>query len=203
MVQGDQAARVGSAGAAIQNVLSFLDGGLLNQLQYSGNGLAVDQRCAVSGTRRDRADAVVAFADGIVGRARAGAGRRRRSRCQAPSRPHSAPLDCRRAGQQARRQRRPASSAPLISSPSASSCRSGRSSATTTRSRWTSSRSSSTPDSVLTDTIRQSTGTAVATTAFQTRALRTSSRLAGRPGVDARRSDVATTRRRTRHRRRA
>jgi Flp pilus assembly secretin CpaC len=34
-----------------------------------------------------------------------------------------------------------------------------------------------TPDAVLTDAIRQSTGTAVATTAFQTRALRTSSRL--------------------------
>src|SRR4029077_19149177 len=34
-----------------------------------------------------------------------------------------------------------------------------------------------TPDSVLTDSIRQSTGTSVATTAFQTRAMRTSSRL--------------------------
>jgi type II secretory pathway component GspD/PulD (secretin) len=34
-----------------------------------------------------------------------------------------------------------------------------------------------TPDAVLTDAIRQSTGTNVATTAFQTRALRTSSRL--------------------------
>jgi type II secretory pathway component GspD/PulD (secretin) len=34
-----------------------------------------------------------------------------------------------------------------------------------------------TPDAILTDTIRQTTGTAVATTAFQTRALRTSSRL--------------------------
>jgi type II secretory pathway component GspD/PulD (secretin) len=34
-----------------------------------------------------------------------------------------------------------------------------------------------TPDAVLTDAIRQSSGTAVATTAFQTRALRTSSRL--------------------------
>jgi Flp pilus assembly secretin CpaC len=34
-----------------------------------------------------------------------------------------------------------------------------------------------TPDSVLTDAIRQSTGTTVPTTAFQTRALRTSSRL--------------------------
>lgn len=34
-----------------------------------------------------------------------------------------------------------------------------------------------TPDSVLTDSIRQSTGTTVPTTAFQTRAMRTSSRL--------------------------
>jgi pilus assembly protein CpaC len=34
-----------------------------------------------------------------------------------------------------------------------------------------------TPDAVLTNSIRQSTGTAVPTTAFQTRALRTSSRL--------------------------
>ena len=34
-----------------------------------------------------------------------------------------------------------------------------------------------TPDAVLTDTIRQTTGAATATTAFQTRALRTSSRL--------------------------
>jgi type II secretory pathway component GspD/PulD (secretin) len=34
-----------------------------------------------------------------------------------------------------------------------------------------------TPDAILTDTIRQATGTAVPTTAFQTRALRTSSRL--------------------------
>jgi pilus assembly protein CpaC len=34
-----------------------------------------------------------------------------------------------------------------------------------------------TPDAVLTDTIRQATGTTVPTTAFQTRALRTSSRL--------------------------
>ena len=41
-VQGDQAARVGSSGAAIQNVLSFLNGGLLNELQYSGGGFAID-----------------------------------------------------------------------------------------------------------------------------------------------------------------
>src|SRR5207245_806896 len=34
-----------------------------------------------------------------------------------------------------------------------------------------------TPDAILTNTIRQATGTAVPTTAFQTRALRTSSRL--------------------------
>ena len=41
-MQGDQAARVGSSGAAIQNVLSFLNGGLLNELQYSGGGFAID-----------------------------------------------------------------------------------------------------------------------------------------------------------------
>ena len=41
-VQGDQAARVGSSGAAIQNVLSFLNGGLLNELQYSGGRAAID-----------------------------------------------------------------------------------------------------------------------------------------------------------------
>jgi Flp pilus assembly secretin CpaC len=42
VVQGDQAARPGSVGAAIQNVLSFLNGGLLNELQYSGGHLAID-----------------------------------------------------------------------------------------------------------------------------------------------------------------
>ena len=41
-MQGDQAARVGSSGAAIQNVLSFLNGGLLNELQYAGGGFAID-----------------------------------------------------------------------------------------------------------------------------------------------------------------
>ena len=46
-VQGDQAARVGSAGAAIQNVLSFLNGGLLNELQYAG-GNCGDRRGVVA-----------------------------------------------------------------------------------------------------------------------------------------------------------
>ena len=41
-VQGDQAARVGASGAAIQNVLSFLNGILKNQLQYSGANFAID-----------------------------------------------------------------------------------------------------------------------------------------------------------------
>jgi Flp pilus assembly secretin CpaC len=41
-VQGDQAARVGAAGAAIQNVLSFLSGGLANEFQFSGGGVAID-----------------------------------------------------------------------------------------------------------------------------------------------------------------
>ena len=41
-VQGDQAARVGSAGGAIQNVLSFLSGSLLNEFQFSAGHAAID-----------------------------------------------------------------------------------------------------------------------------------------------------------------
>jgi len=41
-VQGDQAARVGASGPAIEQVLSFLNGGLLGELQYAGRYLAID-----------------------------------------------------------------------------------------------------------------------------------------------------------------
>lgn len=41
-VQGDQAARVGANGAGVQNVLSFLSGGLMNELQFSGGHAAID-----------------------------------------------------------------------------------------------------------------------------------------------------------------
>jgi pilus assembly protein CpaC len=41
-VQGTQAARVGASGSAVQDVLSFLSGGLINQFQLAGNHGAVD-----------------------------------------------------------------------------------------------------------------------------------------------------------------
>jgi pilus assembly protein CpaC len=42
VVQGAQAARVGASGAAIQEVLSFLGGALTNELQFAGAHAAVD-----------------------------------------------------------------------------------------------------------------------------------------------------------------
>ena len=42
VVQGDQAARPGASGPAIQQVLSFLSGGLLSELQFSGGSAAID-----------------------------------------------------------------------------------------------------------------------------------------------------------------
>jgi Flp pilus assembly secretin CpaC len=178
VVQGDQAARVGSAGAAIQNVLSFLDGGLLNQLQYSGNGLAVDaamlflEREGIAQTLSSPSLTVLsgelaqvqvggeipvpsAFAPAF-GTTQTGGGAGQQNAAAATPGVFST-VDFVPFGVQL--QIRPLVGdddtitldvQPLVA----------------------------TPDSVLTDTIRQSTGTSVATTAFQTRALRTSSRLA-------------------------
>ena len=136
-VQGDQAARVGTAGAAIQNVLSFLNGGLLNELQYSGGHLADRCRVVAARARGDRADAVVAIAHRVVGRAGAGAGGRR---SPGPDRVRAGVRHRRHHGRSRRRNSR-ASSAPSNSFLSACSCRFGRSSEMTARSRSTSSRS--------------------------------------------------------------
>jgi len=175
-VQGDQAARVGAVGAAIQNVLSFLDGGLLNQFQYSGNGLAVDQ--------------TVAFLEkeGIA---------------QTLSSPSLTVLS----GELAQVQVGGEVPVPTAFAPAFGTVTTGPGGGTgtpTTPGVFSSVEFVPfgvqlqvrplvgddgtitldvqplvvTPDAVLTDSIRQSTGTAVATTAFQTRALRTSSRLA-------------------------
>jgi pilus assembly protein CpaC len=178
VVQGDQAARVGSVGAAIQNVLSFLDGGLLNQLQYSGNGLAVDaamsflEREGIAQTLSSPSLTVLsgelaqvqvggeipvpsAFAPAFGTTQTAGGAGQQNAAAATPGVFSS--VDFVPFGVQL--QIRPLVGEddtitldvqPLVA----------------------------TPDSVLTDTIRQSTGTSVATTAFQTRALRTSSRLA-------------------------
>jgi Flp pilus assembly secretin CpaC len=172
-VQGDQAARVGSAGAAIQNVLSFLDGGLLNELQYSGNRMAVD--AALSFLERE----------GIA---------------QTLSSPSLTVLS----GELAQVQVGGEIPVPSAFAPAFSTTSSAGTTTTSTGGVFSSVEFVPygvqlqirplvgdddtitldvqplvvTPDSVLTDTIRQSTGTSVATTAFQTRALRTSSRLA-------------------------
>ncbi len=172
-IQGNQAARVGSGGAAIQNVLSFLSGGLLNELQYSGGLAAIDT--ALSFLEREgiaqslsspsltvlsgemaqvqiggEVPVPTAFSPAFGGGAAAGGG-------AAPATPGVfSSVEFVPFGVQL--QIRPLVGEddtitldvqPLVV----------------------------TPDAVLTDTIRQSTGAAVATTAFRTRALRTSARL--------------------------
>jgi Flp pilus assembly secretin CpaC len=172
--QGNQAARVGSAGAAIQNVLSFLDGGLLNELQYSGNGLAVDSALSLlerEGIAQTLSSPSLTVLSGELAQVQVGG---------------EIPV--------------PSAFAPAFGGTTGAT---GAAPGSTTPGVFSSVEFVPfgvqlqvrplvgddgtitldvqplvvTPDSVLTDTIRQSTGTSVATTAFQTRALRTSSRL--------------------------
>ena len=171
-VQGDQAARVGSAGAAIQDVLSFLNGGLLNELQYSGGHMAIDAALSLlerEGIAQTLSSPSLTVLSGELAQVQVGG--------EVPVPSAFAPAFgtvATTAGAGAatpgvfssvefvpfgvQLQVRPlvgddgtitVDVQPLVV----------------------------TPDSVLTDSIRQSTGTAVPTTAFQTRALRTSSRL--------------------------
>ena len=171
-VQSDQAARVGSAGAAIQNVLSFLNGGLLNELQYSGGHAAID--AALSLLERE----------GIA---------------QTLSSPSLTVLS----GELAQVQVGGEVPVPTAFAPAFGTAATATAGAAATPGVFSSVEFVPfgvqlqirplvgddgtitldvqplvvTPDAVLTDSIRQSTGTAVPTTAFQTRALRTSSRL--------------------------
>ncbi|MGQ0736790.1 MAG: pilus assembly protein N-terminal domain-containing protein [Acidobacteriota bacterium] len=167
-VQGDQAARVGSLGPAIQNVLSFLSGGLLNQFQYAGSHVGIDG--ALSLLERE----------GIA-------------------RSLSAPSLTVLSGESAQVQIGGEVPVPTAFAPAFGGAVGGG----TTPGVFSSVEFVPfgvqlqirplvgdddtitldlqplvvTPDALLTDTIRQATGTAVPTTAFQTRALRTSSRL--------------------------
>ena len=171
-VQGDQAARVGTAGAAIQDVLSFLNGGLLNELQYSGGHIAID--AALSLLERE----------GIA---------------QTLSSPSLTVLS----GELAQVQVGGEVPVPTAFAPAFGTVATTAGAGAATPGVFSSVEFVPfgvqlqirplvgddgtitldvqplvvTPDSVLTDSIRQSTGTAVPTTAFQTRALRTSSRL--------------------------
>lgn len=170
-IQGEQAARVGAGGAAIQNVLSFLSGGLLNELQFSGGHFAVATALSLlerEGIARSLSSPSLTVLSGELAQVQIG-GEIPVPAAFAPAfgTPATAPgagatpgvfstVDFVPFGVQL--QIRPLVGdddtitldvQPLVV----------------------------TPDAVLTDTIRQSTGGSVATTAFQTRALRTSSRL--------------------------
>ena len=172
-VQGEQAARVGSGRAAIQNVLSFLNGGFLNELQYAGAHAAIDSTLSLlekEGIARSLSSPSLTVLSGELAQVQIGG--------EIPVPTAFAPAFGGGAGQ-------------------------GQGAAAATPGVFSSVEFVPygvqlqirplvgdddtitldvqplvvTPDAVLTDTIRQSTGTAVATTAFQTRALRTSSRL--------------------------
>src|SRR5262245_8023791 len=172
-VQGDQAARVGSLGAAIQNVFSFLNGVTLNQFQYAGGNAAID--AALEMLERE----------GIA---------------QSLSSPSLTVLS----GELAQVQIGGEIPVPIAFAPAFGTVTTpGAPGAATTPGVFSAVEFVPfgvqlqirplvgdddtitldvqplvvTPDAVLTDTIRQTTGAAVATTAFQTRALRTSSRL--------------------------
>ncbi len=172
IIQGDQAARVGAAGPAIQNVFSFLNGTLLNQLQYSAGSLAID--AALSLLERE----------GIA---------------QTLSSPSLTVLS----GELAQVQVGGEVPVPAAFAPAFGTTTTAVGQAAATPGVFSSVEFVPfgvqlqirplvgddgtitldvqplvvTPDAVLTDTIRQATGTTVPTTAFQTRALRTSSRL--------------------------
>jgi len=159
-VQGDQAARVGSAGAAIQNVFSFLNGVTLNEFQYAAAHVAIDSALQLlerEGIAQTLSAPSLTVLSGELAQVQVGG---------------EIPV--------------PTAFAPAfgtVATPGAPGA------AAATPGVFSSVEFVPfgvqlqirplvvTPDAVLTDTIRQTTGAAVATTAFQTRALRTSSRL--------------------------
>jgi Flp pilus assembly secretin CpaC len=174
-VQGDQAARVGASGAAIQNVLSFLNGGLLNELQYSGGHAAIDQTLTLlerEGIAQSLSSPSLTVLSGELAQVQIGG--------EIPVPTAFAPAF--------------GTAAAAPGTPGAAQAAPGVFSAVEfvpfgvqLQIRPLVGEDDTitldvqplvvTPDAVLTDAIRQSTGASVATTAFQTRALRTSSRL--------------------------
>jgi Flp pilus assembly secretin CpaC len=174
-VQGDQAARVGSLGAGIQNVFSFLNGVALNEFQYAAGHAAIDaalQLLEREGIAQTLSSPSLTVLSGELAQVQVGG---------------EIPV--------------PTAFAPAFGTTTAAPGAPGAAAATPGV--FSSVEFVPfgvqlqvrplvgdddiitldvqplvvTPDAVLTDTIRQTTGAAVATTAFQTRALRTSSRL--------------------------
>ena len=172
VVQGDQAARVGTSGPAIQEVLSFLSGGLLSQLQFSGGSAAIDAAFSLlerEGIAQSLSSPSVTVLSGELAQVQVGG---------------EVPVPTAFA---------PAFGAGAAAAPGGAATPGVFSSVefvpfgVQLQIRPLVGDDDTitldvqplvvTPDAVLTDAIRQSTGTDVATTAFQTRALRTSSRL--------------------------
>ncbi|MBI4887201.1 MAG: pilus assembly protein N-terminal domain-containing protein [Acidobacteria bacterium] len=173
-VQGDQAARVGSGGAAIQNVLSFLTGGLSNELQYSGGHAAIDSALTLlerEGIAQSLSSPSLTVLSGELAQVQIGG--------EVPVPTAFAPAfgTAAAAGAPGAAQPTPGvfSSVEFVPFGVQLQIRPlvGEDDTITLDVQPL----VVTPDAVLTDAIRQSTGAAVATTAFQTRALRTSSRL--------------------------
>lgn len=166
-VQGDQAARVGSMGAAVQNVLSFLGGGLLNEFQFAGSQRAINVALSLlerEGIARSLSSPSLTVLSGESAQVQVGG---------------EVPV--------------PTAFAPAFGGTTAPGTPGVFSSVefvpfgVQLQVRPLVGEDDSitldvqplvvTPDALLTDSIRQTTGAAVPTTAFQTRALRTSSRL--------------------------
>jgi Flp pilus assembly secretin CpaC len=167
-VQGSEAARVGvPSGAAVQEVLSFLGGALVNQFQFAARHLAISAAVSLlerEGIARTLSSPSLTVLSGEMAQFQVGG---------------DVPI--------------PIAFAPafggsnVVATPGVFSAVDFVSFGVQLRIRPLAGEDDSitldveprvvTPDLALTDTVRQSTGTDLLTTAFQTRALRTSSRL--------------------------
>jgi len=170
--QGDQAARVGTSGPAVQNVLSFLNGVLSNQFQYAGAHMAIDAALSLlerQGIAQSLSSPSITVMSGEMAEVQVGG---------------EVPV-------------------PVAFSPAYGTGGGGAGAPVATPGVFSSVEfvpfgvqlqvrplvgdddtitldvqpQIVTPDALLTDAIRRTTGSSVATTAFKTRALRTSSRL--------------------------
>ena len=171
-VQGEQAARVGAAGAAIQGVLSFLNGGLLNELQYSGGHTAIATALSLlerEGIARNLSSPSLTVLSGELAQVQIGG--------EVPVPTAFAPAFGAAAATAGAGAATPGVFSSVEFVPFGVQLQIRPLVGDDDTITLDVQPLVVTPDAVLTDSIRQSTGTAVATTAFQTRALRTSSRL--------------------------
>ena len=182
--QGDQAARVGANGAAIQNVISFLSGGLMNELQFSGGHMAIDTALSLlerEGVAQTLSSPSLTVLSGELAQVQVG-GEVPVPVAFAPAFGNTGSASATGSGGSGGGGGQGAQSTPGVFSsvdfvPFGVQLQVRPMVGEDDTITLDVQPMVVTPDSVLTDAIRQSSGTAVATTAFQTRALRTSSRL--------------------------